>query len=302
MHLPRFWAKETRSALDPSGKAYALAVWGWSDQDSAGARQMAVHRLAELARKVELGSQLNRYGYGGGERPLREPLIQPVPGAEALISRNAYGALVLNTAHVFFADIDLPEPASGGLLAGLFGKKPTDPAEAALARLREWQARQPEWALRIYRTKAGLRLLATHDQLRPGLQCHPAAARQPGQRPALHHPLPDPGLLSRPPDPQTLADWPQSPEPGATPLRPPPTKRVSRPGCSATRRPRRASPSAACWLSSARAARLLKPPPCSPSTTATPVRPEICPWPDHSAAPSVALSFFYSIQLLSAFR
>lgn len=167
MHLPRFWAKEKRSARDPSGRTYALAVWGWSDQDIASARQMAANRLAELARKVELGSQLNRYGYGQGERPLREPLIQPVPGADALISRNAYGALVLNTARVFFADIDLPEPTSGGLLGGLFGKKLADPAEAALRRLREWHARQPDWALRIYRTKAGLRLLATHDQFDP---------------------------------------------------------------------------------------------------------------------------------------
>ena len=167
MHLPRFWAKETRSALDPSGKTYDLAMWGWSDQDTASARQMAIQRLAELARKVELGSQLNRYGYGGGDRPLREPLIQPVPGADALISRNAYGALVLNTAHIFFADIDLPGSSFGGQLAVLFGKKPTDPADAAMVRLHEWHARHPDWALRVYRTKAGLRLLATHDQFDP---------------------------------------------------------------------------------------------------------------------------------------
>jgi hypothetical protein len=169
MHLPRFWAKETRSARDPSGKAYALAVWGWSDQDSAGARQMAIQRLAALARIIELGNQLNWYGhgYGGLERPLREPLIQAVPGADALISRNAYGALVLNTAHIFFADIDLPESPSGGLLGALFGRKPADPAEAALVRLHEWQARRPDWALRIYRTKAGLRVLATQEQFDP---------------------------------------------------------------------------------------------------------------------------------------
>ena len=167
MHLPRFWAKETRSVQASSGKTYALAVWGWSDQDTAAARQMALIRLSELVRKVQLGSQLNQYGYGGGERPLREPLIQAVPGADALISRNAYGALVLNTARVFFADIDLPETSSGGLLSGLFGKKAVDPAEAALARLREWHVRQPDWALRVYRTRAGLRLLATHEQFDP---------------------------------------------------------------------------------------------------------------------------------------
>ena len=167
MHLPRFWAKESRSARDPSGKTYALAVWGWSDQDTANARQVAVQRLAELTRRIEMGGQPGHYGYGEGGRPLREPLIQPVLGAEALISRNAYGALILNTARIFFADVDLPEPSLGGLLAGLFGKKTADPAEAALVRLRDWHARQPGWALRIYRTKAGLRLLATHDHFDP---------------------------------------------------------------------------------------------------------------------------------------
>lgn len=167
MHLPRCWAKETRSALDPSGKAYTLTVWGWSDQDIASARQMAILRLAELAHKVEMGSQLNSYDYGGGDRPLREPIIQPVPGAEALISRNAYGALVLNTANIFFADIDLPEPSSGGRLASLFGRKPNDPVDAAMARLREWQAHHSDWSMRVYRTKAGLRLLATHDYFDP---------------------------------------------------------------------------------------------------------------------------------------
>jgi hypothetical protein len=167
MHLPRFWAKETRSALDPSGKAYKLAVWGWSDTDSVGAHQMALKRLAEVANTVALGGLLNQYSYGGGARPLREPLIQAVTGADALISRNAYGALVLNTARIFFADIDLPQSPTAGLLSSLFGKKAADPAEAALARLRDWHSRQPAWALRVYRTKAGLRLLAMQDQFDP---------------------------------------------------------------------------------------------------------------------------------------
>lgn len=167
MYLPRYWAKATGSARDPHGKAYALAVWGWSDQDTAGAQQTARQRLEALTRKIAAGAPPNQYDYGGGERPLREPLIAPVPGAEALISRNGYGALVLNTARVFIADIDLPEQTGGGFLAGLFGKKPADPAEAALGKLREWQARQPDWALRVYRTKAGLRVLATHDHFDP---------------------------------------------------------------------------------------------------------------------------------------
>ncbi len=167
MYLPRYWARETESARDPSGKTYALAVWGWSDQDSAAAHQAARRRLETVVHKVTAGNLLNQYGYGDGERPLREPLIAPVPGADALISRNGYGALVLNAARVFIADIDLAEGSSGGILARLFGKRPADPATAALEQLHQWQARQPDWALRVYRTKAGLRVLATHELFDP---------------------------------------------------------------------------------------------------------------------------------------
>lgn len=168
MHLPRYWAKETRTAISPARKAFALSTWGWSDIDPADARQSALRRLAELARKVENGVGLGHYGqYGDGTRPLREPLVMAVPGSQALVSRNAYGALVLNTPNVFFADIDLPEPESGGLLGSLFGKKPTDPVDTALNRLKDWIARQPGWSMRVYRTRAGLRLLATHAEFDP---------------------------------------------------------------------------------------------------------------------------------------
>jgi hypothetical protein len=64
-----------------------------------------------LAEKVSTGVDLDRYGYG--ECPLREEIIQPLPsysGSElSVVTRNVYGALVLNTTNTMFVCIDFPE-------------------------------------------------------------------------------------------------------------------------------------------------------------------------------------------------
>ena len=85
----------------------------------------------------------------------------------AVVTRNSYGCLVLNTARVMFVDIDLPEPKPPGFFKRLFVKpnltSSADHQRAALARIETWTRNHPEWGWRIYRTRAGLRLLATQD-------------------------------------------------------------------------------------------------------------------------------------------
>ena len=88
----------------------------------------------------------------------------------AVITRNSYGCLVLNTARVMFVDVDLPEPKSPGLFNRLFGKPSAAPVmteSSALAKVENWTRNNPDWGWRIYRTRAGLRLLATHALFDP---------------------------------------------------------------------------------------------------------------------------------------
>ncbi len=91
----------------------------------------------------------------------------------AVITRNSYGALVLNTARIMFVDVDLPEPNSplGGWLKKLFGKPAPSAApitnDRVMAQVEEWNQGHPGWGWRVYRTKAGLRLLATHALFEP---------------------------------------------------------------------------------------------------------------------------------------
>ena len=81
-----------------------------------------------------------------------------------MVTRNSCGCLVLNTARVMFVDIDLPEPRPPGFFQRLFGKPapvPVDQPATALAKIELWTRHHSEWGWRIYRTRAGLRLLAT---------------------------------------------------------------------------------------------------------------------------------------------
>jgi hypothetical protein len=70
-----------------------------------------------------------------------------------------------------FVDVDLPEPKRPGLFQRLFGKPeiapPGNPQNDAIAKAEIWTRNHPDWGWRIYRTRAGLRLLATHALFEP---------------------------------------------------------------------------------------------------------------------------------------
>jgi hypothetical protein len=138
---------------------------------------MAREAARRIAQRFAAGAEpLGRYAYS--DRPLREPVLRELRGSAgdvaAVITRNSYGCLVLNTARVMFVDVDLPEPkrpAAGGWLKKLFGgaePPPVDDAEGrTLAQAEAWAQANPGWGWRIYRTRAGLRLLATHALFEP---------------------------------------------------------------------------------------------------------------------------------------
>jgi hypothetical protein len=110
MLIPRFWARESGTSTDPKGKLYRFNVWGWSQESSADALTMARQRLSQLVSRIAQGEPPGAYFYG--KQPPREEIIRSLgePGSrtEAVVTRNRYGALVLNTAQVPFIDVDSP--------------------------------------------------------------------------------------------------------------------------------------------------------------------------------------------------
>src|SRR5258706_2299879 len=172
MKIPRFWARSSRPV---GAKARLVTCCEWSDTSVEDARRRAEARAIELSAKFGDGVPLNRYLYG--DRPLREEIVRTIKSAAgeetAIITRNVYGALVLNTRRAMFIDVDFgaadQRAQQGGLLRRLFGKSaPNDVEQRTLEKLMGWARQQPGLGVRVYRTFAGLRGLVTSTPLDPG--------------------------------------------------------------------------------------------------------------------------------------
>ncbi|HEX8392943.1 MAG TPA: hypothetical protein VF665_11345 [Longimicrobium sp.] len=209
MLIPRYWARAETHTTTGLGKAVHLRAWRGSRTSQAEAQAAADEALQRMTDRVRRGEPFpERYIYG--DRPLREEVVRELPegagaeGPDVAITRNAYGALVMNAARAFFIDVDIasePDPyrgpatASGpsplwglinalpvppalrSILEGILGPSTaaepapapasSDPTAPALGRLRTWMASHPDWRVRVYRTHAGLRYLVTHAAFRP---------------------------------------------------------------------------------------------------------------------------------------
>ncbi len=76
------------------------------------------------------------------QRPLREEILQTFEGSvagepAAMLTRNGYGAQVLNTATQLFLDVDLPPVGFWRRVLRLFGVKPAVSEDTLLAGLRD---------------------------------------------------------------------------------------------------------------------------------------------------------------------
>ena len=165
MNFPPFWARGSQRGF------FLLALVGQQRRRGAIARHEAARQLAD---RFAHGDFPPKHGGYYPNRPFREPVLQEIKNdageTAAVITRNSYGCLVLNTARVMFVDVDLPEPKSPGLFSRLFGKPSAAPVvteSSAIAKVENWTRNNSDWGWRIYRTRAGLRLLATHALFDP---------------------------------------------------------------------------------------------------------------------------------------
>ena len=147
MKLARFWTKERGEAVGPSGRVSAVAR-GWSNESVEEARQVARELAQKVATRLASGHD-DRKQYLYGDRPLPEPIIREM-GDGAAVTRNAYGALVLNVRDLMFVDIDRQDPP------------------AAAVPFIQRVAESNGLAARVYQTAAGYRALITSERIEAG--------------------------------------------------------------------------------------------------------------------------------------
>jgi hypothetical protein len=179
MRLARFWTRAKTQATYRNRKQFQVAARGWSDESLEAAYACALDIARKVAAAVASGpTSKRRYPYA--DRPLPEPVVQQLGAAgsatAAVVTRNSYGALVLNTDQLMFVDIDRPDargsPASlGGLFAGLFGKQKVQehaPDDTATINAMNDVVQRHDLSARVYETAAGHRLIITNAPFKAG--------------------------------------------------------------------------------------------------------------------------------------
>ena len=170
MHIPRTWARAAANGLTPDGRQIPVSIWGWGD-DESGARKEAANRLARMLERIARGEPLpGRYAYGS--RPLREEILQTFESEasgppSAMLTRNGYGAQVLNTAALLFLDVDLPERTRFRRWLNTIGLSRDDAENTTLTKLRDALQRYGRATFRLYRTASGFRAIAIDRQFEP---------------------------------------------------------------------------------------------------------------------------------------
>jgi hypothetical protein len=169
MKTARFWTRAEAIAPDENDEPIRAQARGWSNESLDAAREKALELALRVAKRIANGdNRAERYPYG--DRPLPEPVIREFNGA--MVTRNRYGALVLNTDQMMFVDVDrkASPPKSGGIFSSLFGKPKPAPApvrDPTIDELAEITSRHNLGA-RLYETAAGYRLLITSARFRAG--------------------------------------------------------------------------------------------------------------------------------------
>lgn len=157
MRFYRYWMR----ADVPVSDRRTVTGWGFSDVSEEDALEVARKRAETLAALIASGRRpADRYY--GTDRPLREEVLEEVTD-KAIVSRNSYGARILNTVDVLFADVDLPSRR------GLFvRRRRRDNFESGLVeRISQSLERDPGLRLRLYRTAGGYRVLLTSRRVQP---------------------------------------------------------------------------------------------------------------------------------------
>ncbi|PHQ32542.1 hypothetical protein [Rhodopirellula bahusiensis] len=110
MIVPEYWAEASERIVGAKTKRQ-VKRFGWSDVSVEEAQQHANQRVADAIAEIKRGEMLPftepKVAYNGADGlPIREEIIDR--RGDAVLTRNAYGALCLNTPDVLFADVDVP--------------------------------------------------------------------------------------------------------------------------------------------------------------------------------------------------
>lgn len=188
MYIPRYWKRvekevvidrvhEDNGSLAGENVPVYIHAWGYSDRSETEALKRAKQRISEIIKVLSSCYDENDYY---PLRVLHEDILQTVGiDNSSLITRNRYGAQILNSPDMMFIDIDVytDDIKPAGFFQRLFGKakevegnnilEKQSRFDAALKKADDYIKRDHQCGFLVYRTFAGLRLIATHKSFDP---------------------------------------------------------------------------------------------------------------------------------------
>ncbi len=150
----KFWTLEKQTILI-EGRREEITCYGGSNVSVEDARRAAREKAEKVQRKIAGEKQL----FEDYDVEIREEVLKVVDD-HAVITRNRYGAQVLNVEKLMILDIDEPKVAGG--LGGLFGKKKDkrSPKAEIFDMVRKLAAtKYGQYGFRIYETFRGARVI-----------------------------------------------------------------------------------------------------------------------------------------------
>ena len=167
MKFYRYWVKCQRDLErhDLQGNQQRTVVYGHSDYSLDGARECGGRLLDLVQQRIANDGEAPRWSYETEERPIREEVLRTLTPLN-VVTRNRYGAEVLNSADLVFVDVDGELPRSKSIFVELlqelfFRNAPSQGNDDALERVVALAERAGcgNAPIRVYRTRAGYRLI-----------------------------------------------------------------------------------------------------------------------------------------------
>lgn len=168
MRIYRYWVEQCGVIAKPDGGTPQFTrVYGYSNRSPEEAEQLALRLFSEVEQRIN--GQLVEWQYE--EKPIREEILHEL-SPQNIITRNRYGAEVLNSENLVFIDIDgfRQVPPFTRLLRLLTGREQPSPEEYTLEQIRKTASSREyaSCAIRVYRTCAGFRLILSGGEFPPG--------------------------------------------------------------------------------------------------------------------------------------
>ncbi|MCL4527916.1 MAG: hypothetical protein M1282_00695 [Chloroflexi bacterium] len=160
MKLFKIWISE-KGKIVIDGEEKEVVCYGGSNASVEEARSRAKEKIERLQRKIN-GDKRVLADY---EVEIREEILQTIDD-KSIITRNRYGAQVLNAENLMFLDIDKPKASFGSL----FKKSDRQQDKAKIFELIRKLASSPKYSMfgfRLYETFQGARVIVLGKEFAP---------------------------------------------------------------------------------------------------------------------------------------